>query len=257
MIPVLMYHGVHDAPGDDGHFNPVYSVRTEDFARQLDWLVAQGYRTVRLDDLEAAADDRSVVLTFDDGDVSNVDVALPLLVERGLVAEFFVVSDNIGSPGWVGEDDGRVLVGAGMGVQSHSCTHRALQDLPLSELEHELVASRQALEAWTGTGVTAISLPGGRGGERERRVAVGTGYTHVLGSVPGTNREWTPGRCMQRIAVTRELSIPALRDLVTWTGLRPRRARARYQAFEGAKRVLGNSSYTTVRSWILSARGTG
>jgi len=77
-LPVLMYHGVHDDAPPRGRFDPVYSVTPRAFAVQLDWLREHGYRTVLLRDLDTASGDKRVVITFDDGDASNAEVALPL-----------------------------------------------------------------------------------------------------------------------------------------------------------------------------------
>ncbi|MEJ3651409.1 polysaccharide deacetylase family protein [Actinomycetes bacterium KLBMP 9759] len=245
MTPVLLYHGVHDDPTGrtaHGHFHPVSSVRRDDFARQLDTICEAGYRTQRLDEVAGPVSGKRIVLTFDDGDVSNVEVALPMLVERGMVAEFFVVSDHIGAPGRVGPGDGEVLSSAGMGVQSHTRSHRLLDDLSPVELLDELVTSRQVLQQWAGSRVTAISFPEGRGREREHLAALRTGYTHVLGSLPGPNRHWEEGSCLERIAITREMSPDRFRALVTWTGVAPRSTRLRHQAFEGVKRVLGKTA---------------
>jgi peptidoglycan/xylan/chitin deacetylase (PgdA/CDA1 family) len=253
VIPVLMYHGLHVDQAGPGHFHPIYSVRPDTFVEQIEWLVRAGYRSTRLGDIGTTRN--LVVISFDDGDVSNVDVALPLLAGRGLVAEFFVVSDYIGRSGMVGPDDGRALVEAGMGVQSHGRTHRPLEDLSTTDLEGELVESRAAIESWSGAPVDALSLPGGRGRERERTAARRLGYRYVLNSVPGTNQRWGPGEYLQRIAVTRDMTLRDFSSLVEWTGLRPRRAWARYQAFEGAKRALGNSSYLRLRALLMAARG--
>lgn len=257
-IPVLMYHGVHEDETQNGHFHPIYSVRPADFVQQLDWLVEAGYRTVRLGDIARsvgnATDAKPVVITFDDGDVSNVDVALPLLVERGQVAEFFIVSDRIGEPGWVGPTHGREFVAAGMGVQSHGRTHRALDDLVPAELEDELVSSRSVIQEWAGVVVEALALPGGRGREREHAVARQVGYSYMLGSVPGPNRHWRPDSYLQRIAVTRDMPMSDFQNLVQWTGAGPRRAWARYQALEVMKRTLGNASYARLRSVVINAK---
>ncbi|WP_232667270.1 polysaccharide deacetylase family protein [Pseudonocardia sp. TRM90224] len=243
--PVLLYHGVHDdpeGPAERGHFHPVTSVRRDDFARQLDAISEAGYRTRRLDEVDGPAADKRIVLTFDDGDVSNVEVVLPMLVERGMVAEFFVVSDLIGTVGRVGPGDGAVLSAAGMGVQSHTRTHRPLTVLTPDELRDELVTSRQVLQQWAGSRVTAVSFPEGRGRQREHLAALRTGYTHVLGSLPGPNRRWEQGACLERIAITRQTSTEQFRALVTWSGVGPLRARLRYHTFEGVKRVLGKTA---------------
>jgi peptidoglycan/xylan/chitin deacetylase (PgdA/CDA1 family) len=252
-VPILMYHGLHDDAEDAGHYHPIYSVRTVDFIRQIDYLIDSGYRSVRMGDVGAIG--KRVLITFDDGDVSNVSAAVPLLSERGLVAEFFIVSDAIGKRGRVGGDDGHKFVDAGMGVQSHGRTHRSFDDLSGAALEGELIESRAAVEAWSGERVCAVSLPGGRGGRRERLTARRLGYSYMLNSAPGVNGGWTSDEYLNRIAVTRDMPLDTFRHLVEWNGLAPYRARARYEVLQGAKRVLGGTSYERVRaSWFASRR---
>ena len=77
-------------------------------------------------------------ITFDDGDVSNIEVALPMLLERGMVAEFFITSDFIDQPGMLSSKDVRSLADAGMGIGAHGKSHRFLEDLDQEDLEVEL-----------------------------------------------------------------------------------------------------------------------
>src|SRR6185437_12526268 len=149
-LPVLMYHGLHTGDADPGRFDPVYSVAPAEFARQLDWLCGHGFRSVRLDAPGHAAD-QPVVISFDDGDVSNFTVALPLLRERGMVAEFFITSDFIGQPGMLEVGNIRALADAGMGVQSHGRSHRFLEDLDEATMYAELLDSKARVEAASGT----------------------------------------------------------------------------------------------------------
>lgn len=260
MLPVLMYHGLHaeGAPGPPGphgphgRYDPVYSVHPDAFARQLDWLLEHGYRGLTVDDLDRAAplDGRRVLITFDDGDRSNLEVALPLLVARGLVAEFFVTADFVGRHGMLAPADLRTLVEAGMGVQSHGASHRFLSELDAGELAHELADSKARLEALAGRRVTALALPGGRGGERERRAALAHGYRHLFGSVPGPNRGVRAGHWLQRFAVRRTLDLAGFAALVEWRGLSPRVACARHQALALSKRLLGNARYERLRAHL-------
>ncbi len=124
MLPVLMYHGLHADQNARGRYDPVYSLHPDDFARQLDWLLQSGHQTVHIDaGLSQAASSgtsRPVLITFDDGDVSNIEIALPLLVERGMVAEFFITSDFIGQPGMLSSQDVRSLSDVGMGIVSRT-----------------------------------------------------------------------------------------------------------------------------------------
>lgn len=257
-VPVLMYHGLHATPASRGRFDGVYSVRPDDFAQQLDWLLARGYRTCAdglcadagaCDALTAAT--RPLAITFDDGDVSNIEVALPLLRERAMVATFFVTSDFVDQPGMLSRADLRALAAAGMRIGAHGRTHAFLEDLDAAALIAELADSRTLLRAITGTAIDAIALPGGRGGERERLAAMTAGFQHLYGSVPGPNRRPRPGQWQQRLAITREMPPAAFAALVEWSGLPPRLARLRFSALRLPKRVLGNDRYARLRGRLL------
>jgi peptidoglycan/xylan/chitin deacetylase (PgdA/CDA1 family) len=251
-LPVLMYHGLHASADDAGRFDPVYSVTPDDFRRQLDWLVEHGYRAVRLRDVDTLdASAKAVVISFDDGDVSNRTVALPLLKERELTAEFFVTADFVDQPGMLSSTQTRELADAGMGVQSHGCTHRYLEDLDEASLVSELRDSKRRLETASGAAVDALALPGGRGGERELHRARQLGYRHVLNSVPGANHGWRDGDYLERVAITRTMRIDEFASLVAWRGIAPRWQRLRFGLLRLPKRILGNRRYERLRSLVL------
>lgn len=248
MLPILMYHGLHADEGDAGHFEPVYSVRPQAFAAQLDHLARSGRRTIRLDQLDQARDG-DVVISFDDGDVSNVRVALPLLAERGMVAEFFVTSDFVGTPDWLAPADIATLVEAGMGVQAHGRSHRFLEDLDEAAMRAELADSRAFLQG-LGAQASAVALPGGRGGARERRAALDIGYRQILTSIPGCNRR-LDAAWLERIAITRALDPAGFAALVEWKGVAPRWLALRHALLALPKRALGNARYAALRQRLL------
>lgn len=251
MLPILMYHGLHRDTASRGRFDPVYSVHPEMFARQLDWLVQARRHSVLLDEAVSDGDGDRVVISFDDGDVSNVEVALPLLVERGLRAEFFVTTDFIGQAGMLAPDDIRRIAAAGMGIGSHGRTHAFLADLDTADLMAELDDSRCRLQAICGRPIESLALPGGRGGERELLAAQRLGYRHLLGSVPGPNHRPRHDAWLQRLPVTRQLSLDDFAALVRWQGLPPRWLQARHAALAIPKRVLGNGGYQRLRERLL------
>jgi peptidoglycan/xylan/chitin deacetylase (PgdA/CDA1 family) len=250
-LPILMYHGLHADADSRGRFDSVYSVTPDAFARQLDWIQAQGYRCLLLDEAMQQRGDRSVVISFDDGDVSNIEVALPLLLERGMKAEFFITTGFIGATGMLSADDVRQLAAAGMGIGSHGCSHAFLEDLDTTALMSELDDSRCRLQALSRRPVEAIALPGGRGGERELLAAQALGYHHLLGSVPGPNLRARGDCFLQRLAVTRNLGLEDFAAMVRWRGLSPRLLKARHAALSLPKRVLGNKGYERLRERLL------
>lgn len=100
-VPVLMYHHLIAAqdmwqrPKDD------ITLTVEEFTAQMDYLKDNGWQTIGLDDLaqfvrgDRLLNPKSVVITFDDGFLSNYTYAYPILKERGLKAVLFVLSDYL------------------------------------------------------------------------------------------------------------------------------------------------------------------
>lgn len=97
------------------------------FARHLDVLASTAH-PVSLDDVVAAVVDgaalppSAVLVTFDDGDPSILDVAAPMLHERGIPAVSFVVTDVIGTDAMLWPEEIEHLVAHG------GTTHHAVGD---------------------------------------------------------------------------------------------------------------------------------
>jgi peptidoglycan/xylan/chitin deacetylase (PgdA/CDA1 family) len=136
--------------------------------------------------LGAIRDRRDVRITFDDSNRSDVDIALPALLERGLTATFFVLAGRLGEPEHLAEDDIRRLVQSGMTIGSHGMDHVDWRSLNSAALQRELVASRQILEQITGSSITEASVPFG---SYDRRVLSAArsmgGYRYIYTSDGG------------------------------------------------------------------------
>lgn len=160
MSVVLMYHALYrdnDTSLIDEEDLP-YAVSESNFVEQMDLLASH---KVGIFDGSSSPD---VVITFDDGHASNLDIAVPILSERQLSAYFFITTGFIGQrDGFMAEDQLRMLSDTpGMLVGSHGLTHRFFDDLSVSESLHELVHSRETLETITRRPCQSISFPGGR-----------------------------------------------------------------------------------------------
>ncbi|AKU15923.1 polysaccharide deacetylase family protein [Luteipulveratus mongoliensis] len=101
-------------------------------------------------------------LSFDDGNSSDIELALPALVERGLHASFFVLAGRLDQPGSLGRDDVKALVDAGMEVGNHGWTHTPWPDVAPADLGLEIDDARVALSEAAGTPVRNAALPLGR-----------------------------------------------------------------------------------------------
>lgn len=138
--------------------------------------------------LDAAVGRDDVALTFDDGNASDVERALPALTERGLTAIFFVVAGRLGAPRFLDEDGVRELAAAGMRIGCHGMGHRPWRGLDDGQLDDELIRAREVLEGVVGRPVTTAACPFGSYDRRVLRTLRVSGYRHVFTSDRGTAR---------------------------------------------------------------------
>ena len=248
---VLMYHALSAADADAGPemstpaatADPVYTVACEDFSRHMDMVEGSGL-SVRLPG-ETKGNGDGVIITFDDGYESDYSLALPVLLERGLKAVFFVTAGWTGRPGYMDAGMIRALSASGMAIGSHGLTHSYLTDLDASRLSGELDSSRKRLEDITGTAVDSFSAPGGRFDAKVVRAAREAGYRWIFTSDPVINGRLVEGRPAGRFAVTS--SSTDLRLARILDGRPPASARLRYLGLGLLKRVLGNRAYESLR----------
>jgi peptidoglycan/xylan/chitin deacetylase (PgdA/CDA1 family) len=168
----LTFHGVGDPP------------RALDPGESDVWISRE-----RLDALlDAAAERGDVRITFDDGNISDLEHALPALRARGLEATFFVVAGRIGMPGFIDASGLRALAAAGMGIGSHGMRHRSWRRLDDRARDEELVRAKSVLEQIVQHPVTEAACPFGG---YDRRAVAGlrsAGYCRVFTSDRGATR---------------------------------------------------------------------
>ncbi|MFN3938083.1 MAG: polysaccharide deacetylase family protein [Gemmobacter sp.] len=124
-------------------------------------------------------------ISFDDGNLSDHDIALPRLLARGLTADFFVLAGRIGQPGSLDAGQIRALAAAGMGVGSHGIAHRAWAGMGADLLREELEGSRDRIGTILGTPVRAAGIPFGAWDARVLRALVTAGYDSAWSSDRG------------------------------------------------------------------------
>src|SRR5690606_20174054 len=133
-------------------------------------------------------------LSFDDGNRSDVEIALPALVERGLRADFFVLAGRLGRAGSLAEEDLRELSRCGMGIGNHGMSHRPWRHMEPATRHRDLVAARDPRAAAAGTAVAAAAGPLGRYDRRLLAALRRLGYTRVFTS---DRRPARAGACLQ------------------------------------------------------------
>jgi peptidoglycan/xylan/chitin deacetylase (PgdA/CDA1 family) len=218
-VPVLLYHGIGESSdslprGREGK----YWITRKQFCQQLEWIQSHGYHAILLADLSRVPREpinlsRLVVITFDDGLISDAEVAFPILREFGYRAEFFVNTSSVGQAGYVSWEQIIEMSRAGMSFQSHGVNHVAFTRLRGKKLENELRESRHELRVRLQSSAEFLSAPFGFINSRVVEAALIAGYKGICSS-----RSWpvqTVHARIDRTAVYRHTTIPQFARLLS------------------------------------------
>jgi peptidoglycan/xylan/chitin deacetylase (PgdA/CDA1 family) len=188
-LPILMYHYVRQVDPSNDPLGYNLSVTPEQFAAQLAWLQAQGFATIRMDTLAACIQGlapcpaRAIALTFDDGYLDAYHSVLPILRQYNAVATFYIVSDFIGRPGYMGWAELQALRDAGMELGAHSVSHPDLTMLAQAEAAAQIGESRRILREQLGVPVESFCYPAGRFNEQIVELTRAAGFTNATTTV--------------------------------------------------------------------------
>lgn len=190
---VLMYHGIKSknalGPSQREEGAEFYDVQADDFYAQMRWLKDSGHEAL---------------ITFDDGEMNNYQLALPILKELGLTALFFVIVKRVGKDGYMGWPQLKEMVEAGMVVGSHGLSHEILTNLMDSQMEEELRASKNIIGLNLNVPVEDFSVPRGFCNDKIIQKAYDLGYKRVFISQRPRRLKST---CIPRIAVKQNWSL--------------------------------------------------
>ena len=256
-VPILMYHALMEGERHGnvgGYEDPVYTIGKDRFEEHMRELAALGYETVLLRDViawflgEGVLPTKSVMITFDDGHVSNLTMAIPILAKYKYYAEFFITTGYVGKPGYLDSEQIQAIRKAGMGIGSHTVSHPMLDALEVRDIEKELRISKDFLEDLLGEEVIGLSVPGGRVKSTVRSIACETGYCTVLTSRSGINRIGQDLFNMKRIPVRRSTLFS---EALVLRGYDRIGARVIQEILDGGKVLLGNRRYARIRNWFV------
>lgn len=194
------------------------------------WVTVEQFEQI----LDAVAGRSDVRITFDDGNASDVEIALPRLLERGLRAEFFVLAGLLGEPGRLDHDGVRELVRSGMRIGSHGWAHRDWRRITGDQIPQEFSDAHQVLSELSGQPVTRVAVPFGSYDRQVLRQLRRAGVRRVYTSDGGrAGREsWLQARTSLRDDLGAEW-IQRVLDPA------PLRLRARRHVARAAKRARG------------------
>ena len=184
-----MYHyiRVNPNPLDREGFN--LSVTPSDFAAQMSYLSAHGYRTVTPQEIISGAArsgrGKPVAITFDDGYEDVYTAAYPILARHGFKATFYIISGFVGRPGYLTWDQIRALANAGENIGSHTVNHADLLLADPLTLRLELVDSKTAIQREIGRPVLDFAYPSGEYDPTVEQAVRAAGYRTAVTTAYG------------------------------------------------------------------------
>lgn len=246
MSIVLMYHALYadnDTSLIDTEDLP-YAVSVSDFTQQM--VLLQQYCVGLWSDTKLP----DIIITFDDGHISNHDLAVPILKQFGFDAYCFFTSDFIGERrGFCEPIHISNMAAQGVVIGAHGQTHRFFDDLSATAAETELLVCKATLEDITGSKVHSISFPGGRYNSDTQKlcdqVALKLMFGSDFGAVKGAAATSTldPPGVINRIAIRRNTSLTEFKRIISQDKKYYFTQTAKYRCKRTLKRVVGNKLY--------------
>ena len=179
-----------------------------------------------------------VEFTFDDGGVSFLTLAAPILEKHGLRGTFFISTAYLNTPQFLTTEQLAELAKRGHRIGSHSHTHPVLTDLPEEEIAEEWTNSVEILRPFVTDGMTA-SIPNGDGNAVVMDNALKSGIQRLYTSIPITEITYFENmQVLGRYVVYQGMSTEDVIRIVSDEGYR-RRLYIRWQLLHYVKSRLG------------------
>lgn len=105
----------------------------------------------------AAVPETVVSLTFDDGDADQV-TAVPIMAQHQFKGTFFIISGQVGAPGYLTRSDLATIAANGNEIGGHTVTHPDLTTVSTDEMRRQVCNDRVTLSNW-GYTVTSFAYP--------------------------------------------------------------------------------------------------
>lgn len=166
-IPILCYHQIRDWRGNESRGVKDAVVPPAIFRSQLQILADSGYHTILPDDLYnyltkgSPLPPKPIMLTYDDGDADQYNIAAPEMAKHGFKGVFFVMTVSLGRSIYMTKEQVKLLSDEGHIIASHTYDHHDVRKYTDANWDKQLIESGRQLEAITGKPVRYFAYPFG------------------------------------------------------------------------------------------------
>jgi peptidoglycan/xylan/chitin deacetylase (PgdA/CDA1 family) len=241
MTPIIMYHAL----SDDVVSNK-YTLTAEKFRQHLSIIKSAGKTGISLTNLYKNKTENNVIITFDDGHISDISIALPILKEFDFTATFFITTDRVNNGDkWMKWDDLKEMLTQGMDIQAHGHTHRFLDTNSHELLMDELSLPKKYFTEKLSHDIQHFSLPGGRYCKLTLEVAKKLGYLTISTSIPGMNDfvEKKNIIILRRFVIHQSIGDNEFRSIIDGKRIYYHIKTGKYLIKDICKKILGNNLY--------------
>ena len=216
---ILMYNMVTNHK-PKARFNKL-RVEPDEFAKQLKWLVEDGWTFVFMSELARPFGQKEVAITFDDGYRDNLLIADPLLKKYGAKATLYLVVDRhdrdwsvtkkqhhndgelMQEPKLLDADVETMLESGRWELGGHTLTHANLAKLEDGEKAAEIANSKRQLEHAFHVSIDSFAYPFGIFGGEDLRVVRNSGYSSAVTTEEGISTDVTAERySLRRVKIS-------------------------------------------------------
>lgn len=234
-IPALLYHRFRRKEiGDALAANNDSSYVSYDtgFAAQMQFLKSKGFTPISLQNFLDFQQGRrqpprkAILITFDDGFMSNYLYAFPILKKHRFTATIFVTPDpnsknflkNAPQDRPLTHQQMKEMSDHGISMQSHGMTHRYLSVLEPEIVRWELAESKKVLEEILEKPVQFLAIPSGAYSRGVREVAREVGYKAVFCMLKGSNNLSSDPYKLRRVVIGRDFGISDFKRVISPMG---------------------------------------
>ena len=180
---ILCYHRVNDENRD------YLSVPVASFREQMKFLAEEGYRTINLSEAgHSKPNDKSIIITFDDGFQDNYEHAFPILLEYGFSATIFCIAKQVGGPTYLTKQEIWEMRLDGFEFGSHALSHPHLPELSTEKKWWEIFGSKRFLEELLSFQCDWFCYPYGEYDWETVQLVKRAGYRAACSNRPGANK---------------------------------------------------------------------
>lgn len=216
-IPIITYHHIQDV---SGKYPADLSLATTNLLAQLDYLVAMKILTMTFHDLKAISEGKqsvsgkSVILAFDDGYADQYQVAQHLN-GKGLKGVFFIITEKIGTPGYLDWRQVKKMRNWGMEIGSHGVKSANLIGSTEFFVKDELERSKRVIELELGEPIISFAYPSGRYNSAVLELTKKAGYTFARSIESGSQYKKTQ---FLKLPTLRVYSPAGAKQFKAWLG---------------------------------------